>query len=167
MAHPWDHRLCSPRFVRCGLVLLLLFLVGFIGRLWHLGEDSNAQASCPSCDCDCSSDVGSIPLDCDKNGPETNEEMGKDAISLLAEELSLQKDVADDNLQRTKALITAANKTSSHYQKEAEKCNAGMETCEEAREKAEAGLIEERKLSALWEKRAHEHGWKDERRVYQ
>lgn len=105
--------------------------------------------------------------DCGKNGPETNEEMRKDALSLLAEELSLQKDVADDNLQRTKALITAAKKTSSHYQKEAEKCNAGMETCEEAREKAEAGLIEERKLSALWEKRAHEHGWKDERRVYQ
>ncbi|KAF7142255.1 hypothetical protein RHSIM_Rhsim05G0144900 [Rhododendron simsii] len=104
---------------------------------------------------------------CGKNGLGTNEEMRKDAISLLAEELSLQKDVADDNLQRTKALITGAKKTSSHYQKEAEKCNAGMETCEEAREKAEAGLIEECKLSALWEKRAHEHGWKDERRVYQ
>ncbi|XP_058216457.1 uncharacterized protein LOC131327358 [Rhododendron vialii] len=167
MAHPSDHSLCSPRFVRCGLVLLLLFLVGFVGRLWHLGEDSSAQASCPSCDCDCYSDIGSIPLDCGKNGPETNEEMRKDAISLLAEELSLQKDVADNNLQRTKALITGAKKTSSHYQKEAEKCNAGMETCEEAREKAEAGLIEECKLSALWEKRAHEHGWKDERRVYQ
>lgn len=96
-----------------------------------------------------------------------NEEMQKDAISLLAEELSLQKEVADDNLQRTKALITATKKTSSHFQKEAEKCNAGMETCEEAREKAEAGLIEECKLSALWEKRAHDHGWKDERRVYQ
>ncbi|KAG5549286.1 hypothetical protein RHGRI_014592 [Rhododendron griersonianum] len=87
--------------------------------------------------------LNSSHSDCGKNGPETNEEMRKDAISLLAEELSLQKDVADDNLQRTKALITATKKTSSHYQKEAEKCNAGMETCEEAREKAEAGLIEE------------------------
>lgn len=133
------------------------------------------KASCPSCHCDCSSDIISIPLgflnsshsDCGKNGPETNKEVGNDAISLLAEELSLQKNVADENLKHKKAMIIAAKKTSSHYQKEAEKCNSGMETCEEAREKAEAGLIEERKLSALWEKRAHEHGWKDERRVYQ
>lgn len=108
-----------------------------------------------------------ICADCGKNGPETNKEVGNDAISLLAEELSLQKNVADENLKHKKAMIIAAKKTSSHYQKEAEKCNSGMETCEEAREKAEAGLIEERKLSALWEKRAHEHGWKDERRVYQ
>ena len=92
--------------------------------------------------------------------------MEKDIISLLSEELSLQKNVTDDSLKRTNALIMDAKKTSSHYQKEAEKCNAGMETCEEARERAVTALTEERKLSALWESRALEHGWKDERRIY-
>lgn len=59
MAYPTDHRFCSPGFVRC---VLVLFLVGSIVSLWHVGESSNAQASCPSCHCDCSSDIISIPL---------------------------------------------------------------------------------------------------------
>lgn len=88
-----------------------------------------------------------------------NEEMTKDIITLLTEEISLHKSVSKDNLAHTKALIMDARKTSSQYQKEAEKCNTGMETCEEAREKAEAAISEERKLSALWEKRARDNGW--------
>ncbi|THG14416.1 hypothetical protein TEA_021241 [Camellia sinensis var. sinensis] len=103
---------------------------------------------------------------CGKNDPDMNEEMEKDTITSLSEELSLQKNVTDDNLERTEALIMSTKRASSHYQKEAEKCNAGMETCEEAREKAEAALIDERKLSALWENRAREHGWMDQRRLY-
>lgn len=99
--------------------------------------------------------------ECGKDNPDTNEEMKKDVITLLTEEISLQKSVIDDNLAHTKALILDARKTSSHYQKEAEKCNTGMETCEEAREKAEAELTEERKLSLLWENRARENGWLD------
>ncbi|KAJ6401347.1 hypothetical protein OIU84_016709 [Salix udensis] len=39
----------------------------------------------------------------------------------------------------------------SQYQKEADKCNSGMETCEEAREKAEATLAAQKKLTAMWE----------------
>ncbi|KAL1833425.1 hypothetical protein ACET3Z_003076 [Daucus carota] len=103
--------------------------------------------------------------DCGKDNPETNEEMKKDVITLLTEEISLQKTVIDDNLAHTKALIMDARKSSSHYQKEAEKCNTGMETCEEAREKAEAELTEERKLSLLWENRARENGWLDRQSV--
>ena len=91
--------------------------------------------------------------------------MKKDVITLLTEEISLQKTVIDDNLAHTKALIMDARKSSSHYQKEAEKCNTGMETCEEAREKAEAELTEERKLSLLWENRARENGWLDRQSV--
>lgn len=92
--------------------------------------------------------------------PKMNEEM-KDIINLLTEEINLQKSINDDSLAHTKALIMDAKKTSSHYQNEAEKCNTGMETCEEAREKAVAALSEERKLSALWETRARENGWQD------
>uniref|UniRef100_A0A7N2L2U4 Uncharacterized protein n=1 Tax=Quercus lobata TaxID=97700 RepID=A0A7N2L2U4_QUELO len=92
--------------------------------------------------------------DCDKNNPEMDKELKKDLVDLLSEELNLQKDVANESIAHTKVLILDATKTLSHYQKEAEKCNVGMETCEEGREKAERELIEERKLSALWEKRA-------------
>ncbi|XP_057501798.1 uncharacterized protein LOC130785665 isoform X2 [Actinidia eriantha] len=104
--------------------------------------------------------------DCSINDPEMNEEIEKNTISLLSEELSLLRNVTDGNLKRTEALTMDAKRTSSHYQKEAEKCNAGMETCEGAREKAEAAFVEERKLSALWEKRARELGFTRERRIY-
>lgn len=178
MAHPADHRMSSPGVLRCVLVLLILVFVGcIVGRpiFWYFGDNSHAQASCLSCDCDCDSDnIFSAPLgflnssysDCGKSDSEWSEELEKDAITLLSEELSLQKNVSEDSLKRTKALITDAKKSSSHYQKEAEKCNTGMETCEEARENAVAALTEERKLSALWEERARELGWKDERRIY-
>lgn len=90
-----------------------------------------------------------------------NGEMTKDIITLLTEEISLHKSVSEDNLAHTTALVMDARKTSSQYQKEAEKCNTGMETCEEAREKAEAALSEERKLSTLWENLARDNGWVD------
>lgn len=92
--------------------------------------------------------------------------MEKDVVALLSEELSLQKDVANDTMQHTNALIMGARRTSSHYQKEVEKCIAGVQTCEEARERAERELAQELKLSALWEKRAREHGWKANTRTY-
>ncbi|KAL6952231.1 hypothetical protein U1Q18_047351 [Sarracenia purpurea var. burkii] len=101
--------------------------------------------------------------DCGKNDPDMNEEMEKDPVAILSEEISLHKNVTDDNLKRTNASIMEVKKTSAHYQKEAEKCNAGVETCEEARENAEAALTKEHKLSVLWEIRARELGWKDER----
>lgn len=179
MAHPSDNRSCNPGFMRLILLLVAVFLVGYTLRLpmfWRFKEHSRVlQASCPLCNCDCSPAttlslpsgfVNSSFSDCGKDDPEMNEEMKKDIITLLSEEITLQKTVANDSLEHTKALIMDARKTSSHYQREAEKCNVGMEYCEETREKAEAALIEERKLSELWEQRAREYGWKDERRVY-
>ncbi|WOG84329.1 hypothetical protein DCAR_0103512 [Daucus carota subsp. sativus] len=166
MAHPSANKMfCSP-----GIFRLILFLVGlcFVGYTMrqqlfrHNSGDASVGSSCPVCHCDCSAETTlPLPLDCGKDNPETNEEMKKDVITLLTEEISLQKTVIDDNLAHTKALIMDARKSSSHYQKEAEKCNTGMETCEEAREKAEAELTEERKLSLLWENRARENGWRD------
>uniref|UniRef100_A0A166D4A8 Uncharacterized protein n=1 Tax=Daucus carota subsp. sativus TaxID=79200 RepID=A0A166D4A8_DAUCS len=93
-----------------------------------------------------------------KDDPEMNTEMTKDIITLLTEEISLHKSVGEVNLAHTKALVMDARKSSSQYQKEAEKCNTGMETCEEAREKARAALSEERKLQALWDNRARKNG---------
>ena len=106
-----------------------------------------------------------VYADCAKDDPELNEEITKDIITLTLEELELHKAVANETLKHTKALVLDARITSSHYQKEAEKCNAGVETCEEARERAELQLIEERRFSSLWEERARMLGWKDSRRL--
>ncbi|XP_040938205.1 uncharacterized protein [Gossypium hirsutum] len=52
-------------------------------------------------------------------------------------------------------------KLASQYQKEADKCNSGMETCEEVREKAEEALLAQMKLTAMWEIRARQKGWRE------
>ncbi|PON85508.1 Glutathione synthase [Trema orientale] len=103
---------------------------------------------------------------CAKDDPELNEEITKDMTTLTLEELELHNAVASETLEHTKALVFYARITSSNYQNEAEKCNAGVATCEEARERAESRLIEERKLSTLWEERARKLGWKDSRRLF-
>ena len=107
-----------------------------------------------------------LNADCGKDVPELNEEMRKDLMTLMIEELDLHKTVANETLDHTDALISHARTASLHYQREAEKCNAGVETCEEAREGTEAQLAEEHRLSALWEERARELGWEYNRRLY-
>ncbi|KAF5740586.1 hypothetical protein HS088_TW11G00660 [Tripterygium wilfordii] len=174
MAYPSEHAFCSHGALRLVMVLVGLCLVGYIVRSpLYTTRSSSAQGSCP-CSCDCSEEsVFSLPLgslngsyaDCGKDDPAMNEEMEKNTVSLLSEELNLRKIVANETMERTKASIADARKGSSQYQKEAEKCNAGMETCEAARESAEKELIEEFKLSALWERRAQQLGWKDVGRV--
>lgn len=104
--------------------------------------------------------------DCGTDDPEMKEEMRKDMVALLSEEINLQRMVTNETLQHTRALTMDAKLVSSHYQKEASKCIAGMEICEEARERAEAELAQERKLSAVWERRARELGWKSNRTAY-
>ena len=101
-----------------------------------------------------------ICTDCgNHDDPDMEEEMRKGRLALLAEELHLQKNVSDDRLERTKELTMEVRKSSSQYRKEVEKCSIGIETCEAARAKAEAALVDELKLSALWERRARELGW--------
>lgn len=89
------------------------------------------------------------------------EEMEKDIVALMSEELSLQEAVANETLQRSEELLRTARSVSLHYQKEAEKCTAGVETCEEARERAQGQLAEELKASEIWERRARELGWEE------
>ncbi|KAB2613461.1 hypothetical protein D8674_035777 [Pyrus ussuriensis x Pyrus communis] len=54
-----------------------------------------------------------------------------------------------ENQQRAHMALLEAKKIASQYQKEADKCSSGMETCEKAREKAEATTLEaQRKQTA-------------------
>lgn len=85
---------------------------------------------------------------------------------MLKEQLSSQETVAKETVARTKALQEDAKKTSLRFRVVAEKCNAGVVACELSRERAEAWLVEEHKLTALWEKRARDRGWKDSDKVY-
>ena len=102
-----------------------------------------------------------VNLDCAKADPSMKEELERYSTDLLSEELKLQATVADGSQQRADASLLEVKKLSSQYQKEAEKCNFGMETCEEAREKAEAFIIAQKKLTRLWEQRARGLGWKE------
>ncbi|MFS7931567.1 hypothetical protein Hanom_Chr08g00718951 [Helianthus anomalus] len=68
---------------------------------------------------------------------------------------------ATESQQRAHMALLEAKKLTSQYQKEADKCNSGMETCEEAREKAEAALVSQKEQSAMWELRACQRGWKE------
>uniref|UniRef100_A0A803Q016 Uncharacterized protein n=1 Tax=Cannabis sativa TaxID=3483 RepID=A0A803Q016_CANSA len=152
MAHSADKgRVSSRSVLRAILFLFGVCLVGYsIRPLWYLRLKEKATAP------------GS---DCAKDDPELNEELRKDIITLTLEELELHKSVANETLEHTKVLVSDARRASSHYQKEAEKCNAGVEICEEARERAESQLIVERNLSTLWEERSRKLGWKDSRRL--
>lgn len=98
--------------------------------------------------------------DCAKRNSEVSEEMDKSFTDVLAEELKLREEEATTAQRKADVTLLEAKKLSSQYQKEADKCSSGMNTCEEAREKAEAALTQQKRLSALWELRARQQGWK-------
>ncbi|GMI86741.1 hypothetical protein like AT2G32580 [Hibiscus trionum] len=166
MAYSLEQRFWCQRVLRLGFVLVCVCLGVYIfGRTlwWRLQEKSRAEVPCLSCLCDCFSQAdflippglaNSSYSGCGENDPDLNEELEKDTVALLSEEIALQKIVNDDTKERKLAVTMDAKRASLHYQKEAEKCNAGVETCEEARKRAEAQLREELKLTALWERRA-------------
>ncbi|KAJ6403940.1 hypothetical protein OIU84_012190 [Salix udensis] len=99
--------------------------------------------------------------DCAKHDPEVSEDAEKNFAELLKEELQLRETDALENQRRADIALLEAKKIASQYQKEADKCNSGMETCEGAREKAEGTLAEQKKLTSIWELRARQRGWKD------
>lgn len=88
--------------------------------------------------------------------------MEKQFTDLLAEELKLQEAVAEEHARHMNITFVEAKRVASQYQREAEKCNAATEICEEARERAQALLIKERKVTMMWEKRARQLGWEGE-----
>ncbi|CAN0912544.1 hypothetical protein LINGRAHAP2_LOCUS27416 [Linum grandiflorum] len=88
--------------------------------------------------------------------PEVSQEMEE----LLSEEVKLKEAEAARNQQRADVALLEAKKMASQYQKEADKCSAGMDTCEVAREKADEALLSQRRISSIWELRARQRGWR-------
>lgn len=103
-----------------------------------------------------------IDTDCGSNDPDLKQEMEKQFVDLLTEELKLQGTVAEEHARHMNITLADAKRVASQYQREAEKCNAATETCEQARERAEALLIKERKVTSMWQRRAHQMGWEGE-----
>ncbi|GMY36820.1 drim domain-containing protein [Fagus crenata] len=172
------------RLMKVGMGLLGLCLVGYIvgPPLYYLLSESfttaadrhvsSSSSACPICHCDCSSQpLFSLPdgwsnmtvTDCMKHDPDVSEEAEQGFIDLLSEELKLKEAEAQENQRRADMALLEAKKKSSQYQKEADKCNSGMDTCEEAREKAESALEAQKNLTAMWQQRAIQRGWKEPR----
>ncbi|KAM7274850.1 hypothetical protein ACFE04_016716 [Oxalis oulophora] len=170
--------------LKVGLSLLAVCMAGYIVGLplyWHIKEglasgfNNNSHysvlSSCAPCaQCHCSSKpLLTIPQglsnasfsDCAKHDPEVGEETEKNFAELLSEELKLRETDAVENQQRSELALLEAKKVMSQFQKEADKCNSGMETCEEAREKSELALVAQQRLTALWEQRARRKSWKE------
>ncbi|KAK8953074.1 hypothetical protein KSP40_PGU018454 [Platanthera guangdongensis] len=166
--------------LRCCLVIFAVasaLCVSAPALYWRFKKgflaSSTASSACTPCVCDCPPPLslqkiapGLLNLsvtDCGKNDPELSKEMEKQFVDLLTEELKLREFVAEEHAHHMNATLLDARRLASQYQKEAEKCNTATETCEEAREQAEAALSKERKLTAYWERRARALGWRDTR----
>ncbi|MBA0774185.1 hypothetical protein Gotri_009409, partial [Gossypium trilobum] len=120
-----------------------------------------------SADCYCFKRVGQSlaqrdDIDCGRNDPDLKQEMEKLFVDLLTEELELQEAVAEEHARHMNITFGEAKWVASQYKREAETCIAATETCEGAKEKAEALLIKERKLTTTREHRAREMGWEGE-----
>ncbi|KAK1288444.1 hypothetical protein QJS10_CPB19g00675 [Acorus calamus] len=103
-----------------------------------------------------------IQSDCGKDDPDLNKEMEKQFVDLVTEELKLQEAVAAEHAHHMNLTLADARRLASQYREEAEKCNAATETCEEARERAQASLTKEKKITLMWERRARQLGWAGE-----
>ncbi|TKY73094.1 gamma-tubulin complex component 2 [Spatholobus suberectus] len=135
-------------------------------------RNSHNKLSCPPCLCDCPPPLSLFQLapglanlsvsDCGSNDPDLKEEMEKQFVDLLSEELKLQESVIEANTRHMNITLAEAKRVASQYQREADKCIAATETCEQARERAEAILIKERKVTLVWERRARQMGWEGE-----
>ncbi|KAL3824613.1 hypothetical protein ACJIZ3_020642 [Penstemon smallii] len=131
-----------------------------------------ASTSCAPCVCNCAPPQSLLQIapglanlsltDCGKDDPELKEEMEKQFVDLLSEELKLQETVKEEHSLHMNITFGEARRLASQYQKEAEKCNAATETCEGARERAVALITKEKKITSLWEKRARQLGWEGE-----
>eukprot|EP00246_Nothoceros_aenigmaticus_P018741 TRINITY_DN9953_c0_g1_i2.p1 TRINITY_DN9953_c0_g1~~TRINITY_DN9953_c0_g1_i2.p1 ORF type:complete len:175 (-),score=24.15 TRINITY_DN9953_c0_g1_i2:567-1091(-) len=153
----------------CGMTparakLLIWLLAAAVGvyilgpPLAHLISGTTAvrlDNPCAACECDCKRDVA----DCAGSHQGLQNDLYSRKVALLEEHLQLQEKVADESQQKVDSAFLDAKKLTSQYQKEAEKCNNGMETSEGARERAEAALATADKMVALWKRRALDLGW--------
>ncbi|XP_076910877.1 uncharacterized protein LOC143568662 [Bidens hawaiensis] len=133
---------------------------------------SSSSSSCSPCVCDCPHPLSLLKLapgltnltvtDCGKDDPDLKEEMEKQFVDLLSEELKLLEKVNEEHMRHMNITFGEARRAASQYQQEAEKCNTATETCEQAREQAEALTRQEKKITLLWENRARQLGWQGE-----
>ncbi|KAF5805072.1 hypothetical protein HanRHA438_Chr05g0214461 [Helianthus annuus] len=160
---------------RCCLVVLAVIsalCVSGPALYWKLKREPTSSISCTPCICDSPPPLSLIKLapglvnlsvtDCGKDDPDLKEEMEKQFVDLLSSELKLQKTVGEEHIRHMNITFGEARRVASQYQKEAEKCNTATETCEQAREQAEALTRQEKKMTSLWERRARELGWEGE-----
>lgn len=140
------------------------------------GNSNNNQhqlsSSCPACSCNCPPPPTLLQIapglanlsvpDCGSSDPDLKKEMAKQFVDLLTEELKLQEGVAAEHALHMNATLAEARRVASQYQREGDKCIAATETCEGARERSEALLRKEMKLTSLWERRARKLGWEGE-----
>ncbi|KAK3189527.1 hypothetical protein Dsin_029088 [Dipteronia sinensis] len=164
--------------LRCSLVIFAVvsaLAVSGPALYWRFNKGitlADSKTSCPPCICDCPPPLSLLKIapglanlsvtDCGSDDPDVKHEMEKQFVDLLTEELKLQEAVAEEHLRHMNVTFGEAKRVASQYQREAEKCNSATETCEEARERAEALLIKERKVTSTWERRAHQMGWEGE-----
>ncbi|XP_058067583.1 uncharacterized protein LOC131216950 [Magnolia sinica] len=168
-------------FLRCCLVVFAVSSALYVsgpalywrfkkGIRWGgVGDGGNILPSCGPCICDCPPPLALLNVapvlinlsitDCGRHDPDLNEEMEKQFVDLLTEELRLHETVAEEHSHHMNLTFIEARRLASQYQQEAEKCNTATETCEEAREKSQAALTKEKKVTATWERRARQLGW--------
>ncbi|KAL9231979.1 hypothetical protein vseg_007133 [Gypsophila vaccaria] len=163
----------------CLLIVAIVVIVCVLGPTtlhWKVNKGTmlghGTSISCAPCVCDCPPPLSILKIapglanlsteECGKSDPEVQTEMEKQYAELLLEELKLQEVVSEEQLRHMNATYREARRVASQYQREAEKCNVATETCEESRERAEALLRNELKLSLLWEQRALKLGWDGE-----
>ncbi|KAK6944381.1 Protein of unknown function DUF1068 [Dillenia turbinata] len=159
--------------LRCCLVIFAIVSALFMSApalSWRISKTFKLQEikpSCSPCSCDCSPPLAFPGLanltvaDCGRNDPDLKEEMEKEFVDLLSEELKLQETIAKEHTRHTNITLIEARRVASLYQRETEKCIAATETCEAAREHAEALLIKERKATDMWERRARSLAWRE------
>ncbi|NP_001144072.1 uncharacterized protein LOC100276901 [Zea mays] len=161
----------SPALVTALVALLGLGLAAYIvgpQLYWHAAEVLTAAAACPACDCNCDArPLLDLPEDCAKHfkgvkSRASGEETEKSFTELLVEELKQREEEATQAQQEADVKLLEAKKLASQYQKEADKCSSGMDTCEETRENSAEALVQQKKLTSLWERRARELGWRPE-----
>ncbi|CAI9098906.1 OLC1v1035637C1 [Oldenlandia corymbosa var. corymbosa] len=172
----------SGNCLRCCLVafaVISALCVSGPAIYWKIKKSislQNANASlrptCTPCVCDCAPPLSLLKIapglanlsvtDCGKDDPELKEEMEKQFVDLLTEELKLQETVGEEHIHHMNITLGEAKRLASQYQREAEKCNAATETCEGSRERAQALLTKEKKLTLMWERRARQLGWEGE-----
>ncbi|KAA8535311.1 hypothetical protein F0562_030314 [Nyssa sinensis] len=168
----------SGAFLRCCLVVFAVvsaLCVSGPALYWKFKKGlrlGGTSPSCSPCVCDCPPPLSLLKIapglanlsvtDCGGDDPDLKEEMEKQFVDLLTEELKLQETVGQEHTHRMNITFGEARRVASQYQREAEKCNVATETCEQARERAGALLIKEMKVTLLWERRARQLGWEGE-----